>query len=234
MSSRQDLAPMIEQTLLRPDATRAEVMEFLAQARKHKFFAAVVNPGWVALAAKEMAGTGTRIGTAIGFPLGATTSETKAREAAESIRLGAREIDVVINIGALKGGELDVVRDDLRRFVEACRNVSEAPSSEVTLKAILETCYLTDAEKERGVEAAIAAGCDFVKTSTGFGPRGATVSDVRLMARVAAGRAKVKAAGGIGTLQAALDLVEAGAERLGTSKGVQILAEQASLAAANE
>lgn len=227
MISQSDLANAIEQTLLRPTATRQEILAFLDEARRYRFFAAVVQPFWVALAAEEMASTGIRVGTAIGFPLGATTTEVKAFEAREAAAQGAREIDVVINIGALKGGEPDTVRDDLLRVVEAAKGAPGVASSEVTLKAILETCYLTDAEKELASQLAIEAGCDFIKTSTGFAAAGATLADVRLMKRVAGDRARVKAAGGIADLRSALALMEAGADRLGTSKGTQILAEHA-------
>ncbi len=223
MVGKEDLARHIEQTLLRPSATREEVTSFLEEARQYPFHAVMVNPTWVSLAARILEGTPILPGTAIGFPLGATLSEVKAEEARRSVALGAREVDVVINIGALKGHDDALVLSDLAGVVEAVRGVPGVDPTAITVKAILETCYLSDEEKERASRLAIEAGCDFIKTSTGFGPAGATPADVRLMSRVAAGRVRVKAAGGVATLAAALELIEAGADRLGTSKGVQIL-----------
>lgn len=225
MITRDKLARMIEQTLVKPTASRQEVRAFLESARKHRFYAVVVNPTWVEVAVQEMAGTGIRTGTAIGFPLGATLTEVKAYEAARAVERGAREIDVVINIGALKGGEADLVREDMVAVVKAVRGVTGVDPRSVTVKAIIETCYLDEREKVLAAQLAAEAGCDFVKTCTGFGPRGVTVDDVVIIKRVLAGKAGIKASGGIDNLEFALRLIEAGATRLGTSKGVELIEE---------
>ncbi|MCK4413325.1 MAG: deoxyribose-phosphate aldolase [Candidatus Eisenbacteria sp.] len=216
----QDIAGYIDHTLLKPDATDAQIRELCAEAREHRFAAVCVNPIWARLVAQELAGSGVRTCCVVGFPLGATYPETKALEARRAIREGAREIDMVINIGALKGGDDAQVLADIRAVVEACRDGS------ARCKVILETALLTDEEKRRASQLARRARAHFVKTSTGFGPGGATVEDVALMAaEVRGGGMEVKASGGIRSYPDVERMIAAGATRIGASAGVAIVAE---------
>jgi deoxyribose-phosphate aldolase len=219
------LASLIDHTLLRPEASRAQVKEFCREALQFGFAAAYVNPVWVPTASKLLQGSSVRVGTVVGFPLGATVTSTKRAEAAEAILLGAQEIDMVMDIGAMKSGDRERVESDVRGVVEVCH------AAGVVVKVILETAYLTEAEKVAACQAAKTAGADFVKTSTGFGPSGAAEHDVRLMRQTVGPQMGVKAAGGIHSLAAALRMLEAGANRLGTSASVAILEEAASLVA---
>ncbi len=205
----------IDHTVLKPDATRAQIEKLCAEAREHRFASVCLNGIWVSDAASLLRGSEVKVCTVIGFPLGASTSETKAYEALNAVGNGAEEIDMVIAIGLLKDGN----DDDVRRDIELVRNSCEGK----ILKVIIETCLLSDDEKRRACSCALDAGADFVKTSTGFSTGGATVEDVRLMAACVAGRAKVKASGGIRTKESALAMIEAGASRLGTSNGVSIV-----------
>lgn len=211
-----NLAPYIDHTLLKAAATPQDIVTLCAEARAHSFKAVCVNPQHVALCRSELAGSGVLIATVCGFPLGAVTSEQKADEARLSVRAGADEIDMVIAIGSALAGDWDYVQAD----VAAVR----AATAGRVLKVIIETCYLNDEQKERATEAAVAAGADFVKTSTGFGTGGATPYDVALMRRVIAGRAQIKAAGGVRTPADAEAVIAAGATRLGTSGGVGLVA----------
>lgn len=213
------IARFIDHTLLKPDATAGQVRRLCAEAREHRFCAVCVNPCHVPLAAAELEGTGVLVATVIGFPLGATLARAKAAEAAAAVELGAGELDMVMNIGALRDGRDDIVRDDIAAVVAAARGRP--------VKVIIETCLLTDAEKRRATGLAIEAGAAFVKTSTGFSTGGATEPDVRLLAGAAAGRVGVKASGGIRDLAAARLMLAAGATRLGTSSGVEIVRQQA-------
>ncbi len=211
-----NLAPYIDHTLLKATATPADIAVLCAEARQHQFRAVCVNPQHVALCRQELEGSGVLVATVCGFPLGATTSQQKADEARSSVANGADEIDMVISIGSALAGDWAYVQADVAA-------VRQATAGKV-LKVIIETCYLSDDQKERATEAAVAAGADFVKTSTGFGTGGATLDDVALMRRVIAGRAEIKAAGGVRTPADAEAMIAAGATRLGTSGGVGLVA----------
>jgi deoxyribose-phosphate aldolase len=222
------VASLIDHTLLKPDATVTDIQRLCDEARRHRFFSVCVNPSNVRQAAALLRGTSVKVCCVVGFPLGAQPPESKALEARRAIREGAREIDMVINIGALKGREDAVVLKDIRAVVEACKD------GRAISKVILETALLNDDEKVRGCELSMKAGADYVKTSTGFGPGGATVADVALMSRtVAARKLGVKAAGGIRSYADLLKMVEAGATRVGSSSSVKIL-EEAVAAGATE
>ena len=215
-----DLARYIDHTLLKPNATEEQVQALCAEAREYNFRSVCINPTWVPLAAKLLRGSEVLTCTVVGFPLGANESQIKAMEARRAIRSGAREIDMVINIGALKSGDDALVLNDIRAVVEACRD------GNAVCKVILETALLTDAEKRRASEFARTARANFVKTSTGFSTGGATVSDVALMAEVVSGAGmEVKASGGIKSYTDAKAMIEAGATRLGASASIGIVQE---------
>ncbi|WP_374711641.1 deoxyribose-phosphate aldolase [Symbiobacterium terraclitae] len=215
--TRAQLAKLIDHTLLKPDATEAQIRTLCAEAREHAFMSVCVNPHWVPLCRDLLSGTDVLVCTVIGFPLGMNRSEIKAVEAEDAVARGAREVDMVINIGALKSGQHGVVLSDIRAVVEAV-------SGEARVKVIIETGLLTDEEKVTACRLAQEAGADFVKTSTGFGHGGATVADVALMRRTVGPAMGVKASGGVRDLATALAMVEAGANRIGASAGVAILA----------
>lgn len=220
LTSPAELARLIDHTLLRPEATSADITRLCAEARQHAFFSVCVNPAWVPLAAAELAGTPVMVCTVVGFPLGAQASAVKAFEAEHALGAGAREIDMVLAIGALKAGDEEWVLGDIGGVVQACRAHGAA------CKVILETALLAEEEKVRACRLAVQAGADFVKTSTGFAAGGATPEDVALMYRtVAPLGGKVKASGGIRTLDDLLRMVAAGAARIGTSSGVAILGQ---------
>ena len=221
LSSAAQLAAVLDHTLLRPDATRAQVIQLCREAAEHRFACAMVNPTWVATAAEALAGTGVPVGVVIGFPLGATLSGSKRDETVRVVKQGAHDVDMVLNVGWLKSGEFEMVKQDVRGVVEL------AHGSGAIVKVILETCLLTFEEKLRASELALAAGADFIKTSTGFSTGGATVDDIALMRGVAGHRAGVKASGGIRSLADAAAMLEAGATRIGASASVRILAELA-------
>ncbi|MEW6544808.1 MAG: deoxyribose-phosphate aldolase [Nitrospirota bacterium] len=211
------LPSLIDHTVLRPEATRADVLRACAEARRYGFAVVFVPPCYVREAVEILAGAPIAVGAPVGFPLGAQTTGIKIAEAREAHELGAGELDMVLNISRLKSGDLDAVRDEIRAVIEATPGAGH--------KVILETCYLTRQEKITACRLALEAGADFVKTSTGFGPGGATVDDVRLMKEAVSGRARVKASGGIRDLKTALALLEAGADRIGTSASVAIMEE---------
>jgi len=213
----QSLAATLDHTLLKPDATSADVLRLCEEAMHYRFACVSVNPCWIALAHSALSGSGVAVGTVVGFPLGASLTHNKREEGECALRLGARELDMVIHIGALKSGDNATVQSDVRTMVELAHDAGGM------LKAILETCLLTLEEKLRASEICVAAGVDFLKTSTGFSTGGATVEDVSLLRGVAGGRCGVKASGGIRTLDAVRDMLEAGASRIGTSSGVTIL-----------
>ncbi|MBB6097112.1 deoxyribose-phosphate aldolase [Deinobacterium chartae] len=213
-----DLAAYIDHTLLKATATPDDIRTLCSEARAHRFKAVCVNPAYVALAKRELEGSGVRVATVCGFPLGATTPEQKADEARRSVELGADEVDMVLNIGLAKAGDWEGVSADIRAVREATRGK--------VLKVILETGYLSDDEKRRAAQASVDAGADFVKTSTGFGQGGATVEDVRLMKQVVGERAEVKASGGVRSLEDAHAMITAGATRIGTSSGVALVSGQ--------
>jgi deoxyribose-phosphate aldolase len=212
-----DLAHYIDHTLLGPEATADDIDRLCAEAEQFKFASVCINPTWVRRAANNLRGTGVPVCTVIGFPLGATTTEVKATEARKALRDGAREIDMVINVGALKSGDHDLVYNDIAKVVEAAHEVG------ALCKVILETALLTDEEKVIASALAKRARADFVKTSTGFGPGGATVYDVALMRETVGPEMGVKASGGVRTAHDAEDMIAAGATRIGASAGVQIV-----------
>jgi deoxyribose-phosphate aldolase len=212
-----NLPELIDHTVLRPDATRTDMLRLCREAREQGFPVIFVPPCYVDEAVAAVAGTAIRIGIPIGFPLGGHTTRTKVAEATEAVARGARVLDMVLNVSRLKSGDEDYVRQDIAEVVQATPTVEH--------KVILETCYLTMQEKLAACRLAVEAGADYVKTSTGFGPAGATVEDVRLMKQAVAGRAKVKASGGIRDWKSALAMLEAGADRIGTSASLKILEE---------
>lgn len=212
---KQDIAAMIDHTLLKPFATREQIEKLCREAAQHHFASVCVNPCHVPQAAGLLQGTGVKVCTVVGFPLGANASETKAFETRKAIADGAQEVDMVINIGAAKAGDMRAVEEDIRTVVMA--------ASGTLVKVILETCFLTDAEKAAACQAAARAGADFVKTSTGFGLGGATETDVALMKASIPETMRVKASGGIRSYEEALAMIAAGASRLGTSAGIAIV-----------
>ena len=213
------LAAVFDHTLLKPEATREQVVKLCQEAAEHHFACAMVNPVWVPLAASMLAGTGVPVGTVVGFPLGASLTSTKRAETQSLVALGAKEIDMVMNVGQLKSGENGRVLDDMLGVVEIAREAG------ALVKVILETCLLTLQEKLRGADLAMQAGVDFLKTSTGFSSGGATPEDVALLRGVAGGRCGVKASGGIRTLAQTRAMLEAGANRIGASASVAIVRE---------
>jgi deoxyribose-phosphate aldolase len=214
--TKAEVAAMIDHTILKADATREEVLHICKEAAEHKFATVCVNAGWVPLVAEALKGSGVGITTVVGFPLGATTTASKAFEAAEAIQAGATEIDMVLNVGLLKSGDAEGVQRDIEGVVAACRG-------KAALKVILETGLLSDEEKELACQLCVKAGADFVKTSTGFGKGGATAEDIALMRRVVGPDLGVKASGGVRDLETALQMIAAGATRIGASASVAIV-----------
>ena len=217
MPTRDELARMIDHTQLKPDATYEQIQKLCREALKYGFYAVVVNPCFVKYASGLVKSKNVKVAGVVGFPLGATTSEVKAFETRNLIENGADEVDMVINIGALKSGEFDLVKKDIEMVVEAAQPA--------TVKVIIETCYLTHDEKVKACMLAKEAGADFVKTSTGFGSAGASVSDVKLMRTTIGEDMGVKAAGGIRDCKTALEMIKAGANRIGASQSVSIIEE---------
>jgi deoxyribose-phosphate aldolase len=213
----RSVAALIDHTILRPDATRADILRVCGEARMYGFASVCVNGFWVPLVASKLEGTTVKVCTVIGFPLGAATSESKRAESEDALRKGARELDMVMNAGALKGGEFDAVREDIALVAQACHGEG------AIVKVILETSLLTDDEKATACTLCVEAGADFVKTSTGFGASGATVHDVALMRRIVGPDVGVKASGGIRSLQNLKDMTAAGASRVGASASVAII-----------
>jgi len=218
-SAASEMASRIDHTLLKPQATEEQIRQLCAEAREFNFATVCVNPAWVPLCAELLSGSPVKVCTVIGFPLGATLADVKAFEAQRCVALGAAEVDMVINIGALKSRQHDVVEEDIAAVVRAAHALGGS------VKVIIEAAYLTDEEKVEACALSKAAGADYVKTSTGFGPSGATVEDVALMRRVVGPEMGVKAAGGIKTAADARAMIAAGATRIGTSAGVKIIAE---------
>ncbi|KRK74070.1 deoxyribose-phosphate aldolase [Lacticaseibacillus nasuensis] len=213
------LAKYIDHTLLKPDATEAQIDNVLAEAKAHDFASVCLNPYWVPRAVAALKGTDVNVCTVIGFPLGANTTFIKVAEADEALAAGAKEVDMVLNIGELKAGHNEAVQADIAAVAGA------AHAKNGLLKVIIEAVLLTDAEKVTACQLAEAAGADFVKTSTGFAAGGATVHDVALMRQTVGDRLGVKAAGGIHSYAEAKALIDAGASRLGASAGIKILEE---------
>ncbi len=205
----------IDHTILKAAAVEADIRQLCAEAKTYGFFSVCVNSSWVPLAKRELEGSAVKVCSVVGFPLGAMSAEAKAFEAARAVEQGADEIDMVINVGFLKSGRKDEVREEIRALKKAV--------GEKTLKVIIETCYLDDEEKKLACALAVEAGADFVKTSTGFGTGGATYEDAALMLTAVAGKAKVKASGGVRDAEAARKYVEMGVMRLGTSNGISIV-----------
>ncbi|MFV8043654.1 deoxyribose-phosphate aldolase [Streptococcus pluranimalium] len=210
-----DINHLIDHTLLKPDSTRDQIDQLIQEADDYQFASVCVNPTWVNYASDKLADSTVKVCTVIGFPLGASTSETKAFETKNAIENGADEIDMVINIGAAKNGDFALVQSDIAAVVEA--------SGDKLVKVIIETCLLTDDEKIKACQAAVAAGADFVKTSTGFSTGGATVHDITLMRKTVGPDIGVKASGGARSFEDAKAFVEAGATRIGTSSGIAII-----------
>lgn len=211
-----ELNRMIDHTILKPEATEAAVQKIIDEAKEYNFFSVCINPCWVAFASEQLADTDVAVCTVIGFPLGANTPEVKAYEAADAIKNGANEVDMVINIGALKSQQYDHVRQDIQGIVDAAKG-------KALVKVIIETALLTDEEKVKACELAKEAGADFVKTSTGFSTGGAKVADIRLMRETVGPDMGVKASGGVHNAEEALAMIEAGATRIGVSTGVAIV-----------
>jgi deoxyribose-phosphate aldolase len=226
-TSACDLAPplarMIDHTLLKADATEAEIRKLCEEARKFCFASVCVNPSYVPLCAELLQGSGVEVCTVIGFPLGATQTATKAFEAETAVREGATEVDMVINIGMLKSQKYDYLERDIRAVVEAARSTRRGDSGRALVKVILETSLLTDEEKVIACVLSQNAGADFVKTSTGFSTGGATPADVALMHRAVGGQLGVKASGGVRSIEDAELMVSQGASRLGASASVAIV-----------
>lgn len=213
----KNLAGLIDHTLLKANTTKAEVMKLLEEAKQYQFASVCINPTWVETAAEFLHNTPeVKVCTVIGFPLGATTPEVKAFETKNAIENGANEVDMVINIGALKDRQYDLVETDIKAVVDAAKG-------KALTKVIIETCLLTDEEKEKACELAVKAGADFVKTSTGFSTGGATIEDVALMRKTVGPEIGVKASGGVRNLEDAEAVIKAGANRIGASSGVEIV-----------
>ena len=212
-----NLPALIDHTILRPEATKADVLRLCREARQYAFTVIFIPPCYTADAVEAVAGSAVRVGIPIGFPLGGHATRIKVAEAGEGVRQGAAVLDMVINVSRLKSGDLDGVRQDIAEVVRA--------TPEAEHKVILETCYLTDQEKMTACRLVVEAGADYVKTSTGFAVGGATASDVRLLKASVGGRAKVKASGGIRDWHSAREMLEAGADRIGTSASLKIVEE---------
>lgn len=214
----QDLAQYIDHTVLKADATRNEIIVLCQEATEYNFSSVCVNPTWVKLASEQLQGTDVAVCTVIGFPLGASTPETKAYEAKNAIDNGATEVDMVINIGALKDLNDELVEMEIKAIVDVARG-------KALVKVIIETSLLTNQEKVRACQLAVTAGADFVKTSTGFSSGGATTDDITLMREAVGPTIGVKASGGIRDRITALAMIEAGATRIGASAGIEIIKE---------
>ncbi|HDR4723921.1 deoxyribose-phosphate aldolase [Bacillus sp. FSL M8-0063] len=215
-----NIAKLIDHTILKANTTKEDVMKVIEEAKEYKFASVCINPTWVKLAAEELAGHGVDVCTVIGFPLGASTTETKAFETKDAIAKGATEVDMVINVGALKDGDNEFVEKDIYEVVQAAKG-------KALVKVIIETCLLTDEEKVRACELSVKAGADFVKTSTGFSTGGATAEDIALMRKTVGPNVGVKASGGVRTREDADKMVAAGASRVGASASVAIVLNDA-------
>lgn len=213
---KKTIASMIDHTLLKPEATSAQIEKLCAEAAEYHFASVCVNPVYIPLAARLLKGTGVKVCCVVGFPLGAIAPEQKAAEAASCAAMGAEELDMVIHVGAAKAGDWALVQRDIEGVVKAVAGH--------TVKVIIETCLLTDEEKVKACEAAKAAGAHFVKTSTGFSTGGATTHDIALMRKTVGPEMGVKASGGIRDYETAMAMIEAGANRIGASAGIAIVA----------
>ena len=211
----EELAKKIDHTQLRPNATVDDIRKLCDEAKKYGFYGVCVSPSYVRTAKKFLENTDIKVISVVGFPLGNTYTEVKVLEAEKLVDDGVDEIDMVMNISAFKSGMYDLVKDDIRAVVNAVKPIP--------VKVIIETCYLSDDEKIKATEIAIEAGAAFVKTSTGFGPEGARVEDIALIKRIFGDKIKIKASGGIKDAKTAIEMIKAGADRIGASKGVQII-----------
>lgn len=214
---------IIDHTLLKPESTEKQIEKLVQEAKEYDFYSVCVNPTWVEKCAELLKGSNTKVCTVIGFPLGANTKETKVFEAIDAIKKGATEIDMVINIGYIKSGKFEEAEEEIREIAKACHD------RDALLKVILENCLLTKEEIEKASKISESAGADFIKTSTGFSTSGADVEDVALMRKSVSDSVKVKASGGIRDLKKAQEMIDAGADRLGVSAGVEIVKESKSL-----
>jgi len=213
-----EIARLIDHTLLKPDATPDKIVKLCAEARDNGFASVCVNPYWVPVVIRELAGSAVKACTVIGFPLGANSTATKVFETRDALQAGAHEIDMVINVGALIGGDTSTVQTDIAGVVR------EAHAAGAIVKVILETCLLSNDQKVTACKLCVEAGADFVKTSTGFSTGGATLDDVRLMRQTVGPKLGVKASGGVRSYDEVMKMVQAGATRIGTSSGIAILA----------
>jgi len=211
-----NIAKYIDHTLLKPESTKDQITKICEEAKQYNFASVCINPTWVSYASELLKGTDVKVCTVIGFPLGATTSEVKAFETAQAIQNGATEVDMVINIGALKSGDFELVKKDIQAVVSAAKD-------KALVKVIIETSLLTDEEKVKACQLSVEAGADFVKTSTGFSTGGATVSDIKLMRETVGPNIGVKASGGVRSAEDAKAMIDAGATRIGASSGVLIV-----------
>lgn len=231
--TKAQIAAMIDHTALQAFADEAEISKLCKEATTYGFASVCINPSYIPFAVKKLEGSNVKVCTVIGFPLGADTTETKAFSAEDAVLKGADELDMVINVGEAKNKNFDYVEKDIKAVVDAARKAGSEVKKKIIVKVILETCYLTDHEVKKACIASKNAGADFVKTSTGFGtpkaadgtalPNGASVHHVQLMKKTVGDSMKVKAAGGIRSVRTAQDLIEAGADRLGTSSGLLII-----------
>ena len=212
---KKNIAKMIDHTVLKAFSTREDVIKVCKEAKEYGFFSVCINPTHIELAKKELEGSTVKVCTVIGFPLGANTSEVKAFETKDAIAKGAHEVDMVINIGALKDKNYDLVYNDIKAVVDAA-------NKDALVKVIIETCYLTDEEKKIACELSVKAGADYVKTSTGFGTSGSTPEDIKLMRDVVGPTIGVKASGGVRTTEDAIKVIDAGASRIGASASISI------------
>ena len=212
---KQNIANIIDHTVLKAFSSKDDVIKVCNEAKEHGFFSVCINPTHIELAKKELEGSNVKVCTVIGFPLGANTSEVKAFETKDAIAKGAHEVDMVINIGALKDKNYDLVYNDIKAVVDAA-------NKEALVKVIIETCYLTDDEKKIACELSVKAGADYVKTSTGFGTGGSTPEDIKLMRDVVGPNVGVKASGGVRTTEDAIKVIDAGASRIGASASISI------------
>lgn len=212
-----EIAKFIDQTLLKPHATEADIIRLCKGAMKYNFYSVCVHPYFVPLCKAVLSGYDTKVATVIGFPHGMSMKSIKVYEAMQAVLYGAQELDIVVNIGAVRSGNLDFIGEELSEVIAASKSAVH--------KVIIETCYLDEKEKRAVAEIAAGCGARFIKTSTGFGPKGATVRDVKLLKEIVGDRAEIKASGGIRTLARMLKLINAGATRIGTSAGVEIMQE---------
>jgi deoxyribose-phosphate aldolase len=214
-----EIAKQIDHTLLKPDASKKDIKKLVEEAKKYNFASVCIHPSWVTFAAEQLAGHEVKVCTVIGFPLGANTTETKVFETKDAIARGATEVDMVINIGALKSGDDKLVEKDIYEVVQVAKG-------KALVKVIIETGLLTEDEKVRACQLAVHAGADFVKTSTGFGGGGATVEDIALIRRTVGEKVGIKASGGVRTRKDAIKMINAGASRIGASASIAIISDR--------